>query len=196
MLMGPSVAWASDIAAELRWRIVTPSSFRIRQAVLTDAAALAGVHVRAWREAYTGRMPQELLDGLSVPDRTASWQRILQSEAESDAPWRSWLAEDDDRRVVGFVSIGPSRDDDADITEHTELYALYVLSDAYGTGVGQALLDVTSALSRPTSLWVLDDNPRAQAFYRRNGFAFDGAEKVEERAGASLRELRMIRDVR
>lgn len=173
---------------------MTRSSFHIRQAAPTDASGLAGVHVQAWREAYAGRMPQELLDGLSVPDRTTSWQRILQSEAEPGAPWRSWLAEDVDGRVLGFVSIGPSRDDEAEAAGRTELYALYVLAIAYGSGAGQALLDVTSRFSRPTSLWVLDDNPRAQAFYRRNGFAFDGAEKIEQRAGALLRELRMTRD--
>jgi hypothetical protein len=45
---------------------------------------------------------------------------------------------------------------------------------------------------RPASLWVLDDNPRAREFYRRNGFAPDGAEKLDERWG-SIREIRMVR---
>ncbi|WP_433675014.1 N-acetyltransferase family protein [Microbacterium gorillae] len=170
---------------------MAPLRFDIRQAALPDAHGLAEVHVRAWREAYAGRMPQSLLDGLSVSDRIASWQRILTSEAEPEAPWRSWLS-DNEGRVAGFISIGPSRDED--LPPHIELYALYVLADAYGSGAGQALMDVASDFARPTSLWVLDDNPRAQAFYRRNGFAFDGAEKVDEYNGVKLRELRMVRD--
>lgn len=171
---------------------MAPLRFGIRQAAPSDADALAEVHVLGWRQAYAGRMPQSLLDGLAVSDRITSWQRILTSEAEPEAPWRSWLAEGDDGRVLGFISIGPSRDED--LPPHAELYAVYVLANAYGSGAGQALLDVASDFARPTSLWVLDDNPRAQAFYRRNGFAFDGTEKLDEYNGVQLRELRMVRD--
>jgi RimJ/RimL family protein N-acetyltransferase len=34
--------------------------------------------------------------------------------------------------------------------------------------------------ARPAYLWALDDNPRAHAFYRRNGFELDGAEQFDE----------------
>ena len=39
------------------------------------------------------------------------------------------------------------------------------------------------------SLWVADPNPRAQAFYRKHRFDFDGAGRVE----SGVRELRMAR---
>jgi predicted GNAT family N-acyltransferase len=42
------------------------------------------------------------------------------------------------------------------------------------------------------ALWVADPNPRAQAFYRKQGFAADGAERVDE----GVREIRMIRNGR
>jgi hypothetical protein len=41
----------------------------------------------------------------------------------------------------------------------------------------------------PAVLWVADPNPRAQAFYRRNRFTVDGAERVED----GVREIRMQR---
>jgi hypothetical protein len=44
-----------------------------------------------------------------------------------------------------------------------------------------------------SELWVADENPRAFAFYRRNGFAPDGATAVQELAGTPLRILRMVR---
>jgi ribosomal protein S18 acetylase RimI-like enzyme len=39
-------------------------------------------------------------------------------------------------------------------------------------------------------LWVLADNPRARAFYEREGWALDGAEKTDEFLGVAVRELR------
>jgi RimJ/RimL family protein N-acetyltransferase len=38
---------------------------------------------------------------------------------------------------------------------------------------------------------VLADNPRAQAFYRRNGFAPDGSEKFDEQW--EVTEVRFVR---
>jgi ribosomal protein S18 acetylase RimI-like enzyme len=52
------------------------------------------------------------------------------------------------------------------------------------------LLDV--AIGREAaSLWVLEGNERAMAFYRRNGFTADGARADEEFFGVS--EIRMVR---
>ena len=44
--------------------------------------------------------------------------------------------------------------------------------------------------------WVLDTNRRAIAFYRKLGFAADGAEKVEHREDYRIRELRYSRNLR
>ncbi|WP_313545759.1 hypothetical protein [Leifsonia aquatica] len=37
------------------------------------------------------------------------------------------------------------------------------------------------------------DNPRAQAFYRRNRFATDGAAKVEQVGEAAVKVVRFVR---
>ena len=39
------------------------------------------------------------------------------------------------------------------------------------------------------ALWVADPNPRAQAFYRKHGFASDGSAQVED----GVREIPMVR---
>lgn len=55
---------------------------------------------------------------------------------------------------------------------------LYVEQASHGSGAGQALLD--AVLPRhPAFLWVARDNPRARAFYRRNGFQADGTELID-----------------
>ena len=40
---------------------------------------------------------------------------------------------------------------------------------------------------------VAELNPRARAFYRRNGFAADGTRKVGSFLGEDLAEIRMVR---
>ncbi len=44
----------------------------------------------------------------------------------------------------------------------------------------------------PALLWVAKDNPRAQAFYRRNGFTPDGTEIVDQDVPTFV-ECRMVR---
>ncbi len=74
-----------------------------------------------------------------------------------------------------------------------ELYAIYVRASWHGTGVGQALLDATIG-DLACSVWVLENNPRAHAFYARNGFVADGLTEYDERLDAA--EVRLVRDPR
>ena len=90
--------------------------------------------------------------------------------------------------VLGFASAGPSRDEDAPCA--WELYAVNVVSAAYGTGLGRALLSAATG-DRPNHLWVLVDNPRARTFYAKEGYLADGAQKVHE--GSGCLEMRMVR---
>src|SRR5690606_22134602 len=71
------------------------------------------------------------------------------------------------------------------------LYVLYAYRSMHGTGVGQDLLDAVIDPSVTTALWVADPNPRAQAFYSKNGFIADGTIKTDDYDG--MRELRMVR---
>jgi hypothetical protein len=45
----------------------------IRDATATDAAAIAGIHVRSWQSAYRGMIDDVVLDGLSVARRASDW---------------------------------------------------------------------------------------------------------------------------
>jgi ribosomal protein S18 acetylase RimI-like enzyme len=61
----------------------------------------------------------------------------------------------------------------------------------HGSGLGQGLLEAAIG-TEFAALWVAEENPRAQAFYRRNGFAFTGVkEPIEDWEG--LIEVRMAR---
>ncbi|WP_454141422.1 GNAT family N-acetyltransferase [Microbacterium lacticum] len=69
------------------------------------------------------------------------------------------------------------------------LTVVYVLTAHHGTGLGSALLEAVVRPQSTASLWVADPNPRAQAFYRKHRFDFDGAGRVE----SGVRELRVAR---
>lgn len=93
-----------------------------------------------------------------------------------------------DGAIIGFASAGPGRDEDA--PTEWELYGVNVLAAHHGTGIADQLVDAVLA-QRPASLWVIRENGRAQAFYRRRGFSMEGATKVHEGSGAT--EIRMVR---
>jgi len=92
--------------------------------------------------------------------------------------------------IVGFASMAASGDDDA--TGSTgELRAIYILEDVAGLGVGARLLERAQNALRErgfvrATLWVLDANERARAFYERHGWRPDGTVRVEE-PGITLR---------
>jgi GNAT superfamily N-acetyltransferase len=155
---------------------------RIRQAVPSDAEALASLHLDVWDEAYTGLMPQGILDDRRdrAAERVERWRRTLR---EAEVP--TYVAEEDGR-LIGFATAGPARDNDVD-TE-LELWALYVRQEHYGTGVGYALFE-TVVGDRAAYLWVLAGNARAIAFYERQGFRLDGTED-EHDEGVHVRMVR------
>jgi GNAT superfamily N-acetyltransferase len=135
--------------------------------------------VRTWQSAYAGVLPDEVLSQLSVERRAEIWRRHPPVVAEED------------RQIVGFVSVGASRDDDAE----GELYAIYVDPERWGTGVGRALMAAGEERLRELGyrdviLWVLEDNPRARRFYEIAGWHPDGGRRQSEVAGGSLPEVR------
>jgi RimJ/RimL family protein N-acetyltransferase len=149
-------------------------SVAIRAAVPADARAIAEVHVAAWRWAYRGEMSSAFLAGLSVDEREADWRRWI----GSFEPGTGALVAEDDGRIVGFCSFGPSRDDDATPTRG-EVLTLYLLEASAGTGVGRALFtranDRLRALGYERAvLWVMASNTRSRRFYERAGWAWDG----------------------
>ena len=162
---------------------------RVRRARLDDAAAIAEIHVRTWQDAYEHVFGAERLTGVTVAQRLPMWRQILRNTEQT-----ALVAEDDDGRLVGWCTVGPSRDDDAD----GELWGIYVLADAWGSGAGTALMAAGVEALRESGcgeviLWVLEDNPRARRFYEREGWVLDGERKDDEFLGVAVTEVRYRR---
>jgi ribosomal protein S18 acetylase RimI-like enzyme len=161
----------------------------IRPASPDDAVAIETIRVRGWQAAYRHVFPAADLDALPID--AERWRSRLHVPPPG---WTTVVGEDDDGRVVGFASTGPSRDED----ELGELYAIYVDPQAWSTGAGRALMasaETTLAAGYDAALlWVLEDNPRARGFYERAGWAPDGIRKAEQRFGVRAAEVRYRKD--
>jgi GNAT superfamily N-acetyltransferase len=167
-----------------------------RVARRSDAAAIAGVHGRAWSAAYRELMPEPWLHGMTLEGSTTAWdERLAQPERRP-----TFVAEDEAGSIVGFVSLAtPARDDDV-TPETAEIAALYVDPPSWRAGVGAALLETAWERLRREGfenaiLWVLVGNEPARRFYERYGFVADGTVVDHDPPGApaqsGLRAARM-----
>jgi len=140
----------------------------IREATAADAPAIARVHVESWRTTYRGIVPDDVLANLSVERRARGWAERL---GKPGGPEFVYVAEDDTEAVVGFASGGPEREGDRRYTG--ELYAIYLLADQQGKGIGRQLARIVAerlaTMGHDAMLvWVLAANP-ARHFYAALG---------------------------
>jgi GNAT superfamily N-acetyltransferase len=156
---------------------------RIRAATQQDAGAIAHVHVQSWLTTYSGIVPDNYLASLNEAERVLLWQDWLTRDIQV------YVAELNGE-VVGFISGGQIREPlqgcDA------ELFAIYLLDQAQGRGLGTALLRKLAESLRAKgfkgmTVWVLERNP-AKRFYERSGAALVTTKEIEI-GGALLQEV-------
>ncbi len=165
-------------------------AFTVDVPTLADAPALARVHVRGWEVAYS-----HALSGAEWFGEPAIARRLMH--------WTTWLtpgtpaADEGEFRVgrdahgtpVGLAASWPPRDPEP--VRERELSVLYVLPEWHGTGLAKALVESLIG-QEPASLWVAEDNARAQRFYAKLGFVADGVRQVDPR-WPQLPDVRMVR---
>lgn len=145
----------------------------------------AFVHWQAWHEAYPGLVNREYLDALTL------------DKCEKMAfTWRdNLIVAIENSKVIGFVGYG-NRGDEAPGTG--EIFALYVLSEYYGTGVGLELMKagLNQLAEYPeVCLWVLKGNKRAIRFYEKCGFVPTGEEQVSTKIGAAEIKMKLVKEI-
>jgi GNAT superfamily N-acetyltransferase len=139
--------------------------FRLRGATQADVEALGAVHVRAWREAYAGMVPEAILAELDPAQRASMWRDGLARGVPVH------LAEKDDA-VVGLSASG--KQFDASLPYSGEIRAIYVLRRAQRLGIGRALMaaaaaDLLALGHLSAMLWVFEANAPARRFYASLG---------------------------
>lgn len=169
----------------------------LRPAVLSDANAIAEVHVRAWRETYRGIMPDKVLDELAVERSAERWSGTIAGLSEKRQVLS--VAVDDSGTIVGFAGGGATRD--PTLTTSGEVYAINLVMQATRKGLGTRLmLAMAEGLIgngfADAGLWVLEKNIGARWFYESLGGSI-AARQEHDFEGTMLTELGYVwRDVR
>lgn len=154
----------------------------IRTARPDDAATLADIHVRAWREAYPTMVEPHVLDNLDPEVGATRWTEIIAGDHRVS---EVVVATGSDDLPIGFCAISAPTRDEEEGDGVAEIAAIYVDPNAYRSGAGTAMME--EALSRlhagfwhTCTVWTLTDNHRAHAFYARFGFERDGHERPDK----------------
>lgn len=149
------------------------------------AAQASRIYALSWKTGYRGIVPQPYLDALSE-DR---WTIRLGKGGTTD------LLLLDGGRAVATSTLCAARDEA--MPGWGEIVSLYVLPEFFGRGYGKALFAYALQQLRQQGftrvyLWVLEENTRARAFYRRMGFTPNGDRLELALGGKRLTELRYV----
>ena len=145
---------------------------KIRQARRDDAQRIAEILVFNYRLNFYPIFQDDsfYFEEMTVAKQTASFENEIES---------IWVY--DDGVVKGFIQI-----------ENTEVKRLYVEPVLQGNLIGTKLVEYAIAGKKVDSLWALEKNTRAIAFYKRHGFKITNDKKYEEDTTEFL--VRMERD--
>jgi GNAT superfamily N-acetyltransferase len=161
----------------------------IIKACADHARAIAEVHVQSWRQAYSGLLPTEYLDALSIGQREGQWLEVLLCEDSTV------LVAEERGEIKGFLRMGRCRDlGEGD--DMAEIMALYVDPSSWRQGIGRALMrqcfiSLHGQGYCAASLWVIAGNVTGSRFFEEMGFEQeDGRVEPFELAGVSLLEQR------
>lgn len=172
----------------------------VRSAQLDDCEAIAAVQVAGWRAGYRGLIPDAYLDGLDVEEQSRKWAGFFTAPPDRRPRGRLLVAEDTDDTggtVDGFVAFGPPLDSESARLTEGQLYAIYADPQRWGRGVGHALIEEATVQlrgigARTALLWVVENNERAERFYRRHGWVLDGGRRDEEFDGVAVPLVRYV----
>lgn len=165
----------------------------IKNASFSDSLILGSIHANSWKSAYKNIISDEILNSITVEKRALFFKKALIERWEEDAIIYK------DNIPVGLIGFRNSLDED--LTElYAEISGLYILPQFCKIGIGSKLINwcINELKSRDfsyVSLWVLEDNKSAIAFYQKQGFVFDGTKKTIF-IGRELNELRCIKHIK
>ena len=152
-----------------------------------DGEAIRRVFREAGRAGWSHFLPVE--EDPSHGPSSEDWERLI--AGFDDATVLVAQRSDD---VVGFASVRPSLDPDAD-EGVGELDTLYVLPSVWGDGVGRKLIDAGLRSLRErgfteATLWTAEQNHRSRRLYEHAGWRTDGKRRPKAYLGTEFEELR------
>ena len=141
-----------------------------------DAAALRDLHVETWIATYEGCLPERFYQERLAAHRVRDWAEVLGRQTELGG---GVLVTRNGANITGLCQPGPTEDDDDDPAEVGHIDRLYVHPLHQRMGLGRSLLtEATRRLNAlgmsAVTLWALEADERARAFYERLGWRLDG----------------------
>lgn len=111
--------------------------FTVRKAVPEDALGITIVNVYTWKTAYSGLVPEDLID--ERIEKLAEKAEKTKTDIERDG---NFFVAAEGPAIVGFCCYGPCRNENC--RNAGEIYAMYTLKGMEGQGVGKALFSAAS----------------------------------------------------
>ncbi len=167
----------------------------VRIAWADDAAAIAGVQVRAWRTSYADLLPDEVLEALGADTLAEGWHAALQRPG--DARNRVLVALERNT-VTGFVVTAPAGDPDCDPIATGEMSDLTVDPERRGEGHGSRLLQaaadtlVADRFVRAVT-WLPTTDDTGREFLASAGWGADGAHRTLDLLGDGSTTVKQVR---
>jgi GNAT superfamily N-acetyltransferase len=167
---------------------------KIREATSSDIDGIAFVHASSWKTTYKGLISDEFLDSITVEARKKRWILNFENPHKDEV---MYVAENEAGTIIGFGNGGARRE--ADMYD-AELYALYLLKEYQGQGLGKLLIrSVAQHLMEKSyssfMTWVLVGNPAIHFYHKVGG---ESVATKEVKIGNEMVEEIMIgwRDIR
>ena len=163
----------------------------IRKANIADAARIAEIDVISQRFAYKNIVAEELLyKDLLVENRIPRFKSWISEEA-----FLIYVYEDDSNGIIkGMMGFGKCGDEDK--PDVYELAFIYMDPDFCRQGIGTQMIryfenDGLQKGYKEFVIWVLEQNEIGKNCYLKNGYHFDGAEKIFQRF--NMKEIRCVK---
>ena len=170
-----------------------PARVRIIEASLADAAALQSLHITTWMataEVWFLVVLPRALDRSSRP-RMADLVRRQRAGGGGVLIARSYGG------IDGLCQYGPTEDNDDDPLAVAQVHRLYVHPLRQRQGIGRALLSRATACLQgkgmvEVTLWILERDSGARAFYEHLGWQSDGSRRFD--GATDVRYRRLVRE--
>lgn len=171
----------------------------VRPATASDAEPIGRLQTRAWRRAYAGVLPDEVVAAFDPEVFAASWRAAV---SQPPSPRHHVLVACERAEVVGIAAQTPAVDQDCSPATDAELQTLLVDPDALGRGHGSRLLaaavDTMRADGFRTAVtWLLSGDDQLRAFLVGAGWGADGAHRDldPDAGGPLLHQVRLHTDL-
>lgn len=160
-----------------------------------DAPSIAEIQVRAWRAAYAGTLPLEVLDAIDPAGFATAWHASLNKP--KDARNRVMVALERNA-IRGFAITGPSADPDSDPIVDGEISEFTVDPDQTRRGHGSRLVQACADTLRADKFtravfWLNSTDDALRGFLTEAGWAPDGAHRELDLHGEGSVTVKQVR---